>query len=431
MKHFLEVQLDIKDFKEYSQFKYGHYDEVSELAKKIGRIHIVHVNTALASGGVAEILKCQVPLERSLGMSSRWLVMQGSTEFFSVTKKIHNLLQGKEGEIDEGERRIYLEHDKEAAAEFVAYINELPYPKVVVLHDPQPLPMIAALPDDVPVISRLHIDITNINKSVGELLKPFVEKAEKIVVSDKKFIADWIPKEKALISFPAIDPFNDKNKPLAKEEAHEVLIKMGIDPKKPIVSQVSRFDPWKDPWGVIKAFQLAKKEIPDLQLILAGLIVAEDDPEAQGIYNDLRAEHGANPDIHLYGGKTPPIQISNDEFINAIQTGSHVVLQKSLREGFGLTVTEALWKGQPVIGGNVGGIKHQIVDGENGFLVSSPEECAERIVELISDPRRREEMGKRAKETVEKEFLMSRLVLDFIRIYKDLVIDTSFGKVFH
>lgn len=422
MKNFQEITLDPKNIKDYAQFEHAHYREVLNEDKKIlrdfGTLHVVHVNTAMASGGVAEILKCQVPLERSLGIDSHWLVMDGDAGFFNVTKKIHNFLQGKEGMLDENEIQIYLSHADEASEEFLKYLEEIPAPKIVILHDPQPLPMIAHIPKEVPVISRIHVDVANSNTNIGDLLKPFLMMAKKVIVSDEKFRPNWLPRSQTVISFPAIDPFNNKNKRMKKDDAKELLQKMGLDISRPIVSQVSRFDPWKDPWGVIEAYKMARQKVPGLQLILAGLIVAEDDPEAQGIYNDLRAEYGTDPDIHLFGEKTPPIDISNDEFINAIQTGSDVIVQKSLREGFGLTVTEALWHGQPVVAGDVGGIKHQINDGDNGFLVHSPRECADRIVALIVDHHLKHMMGEYAHQKVEEEFLMSRLVLDHLKVYE-------------
>ncbi|MDB5204335.1 MAG: hypothetical protein JWP09_363 [Candidatus Taylorbacteria bacterium] len=421
MKYFKQAKIEDQDFKGYKNLVPKQYEEVIKLSENFSKPKIIHINTAFGSGGVAEILKCLVPLERSLGLESEWLIMQGTPEFFNVTKKIHNLLQGKEGSLSEDEKQTYLSYTKKASEELMKYLDKSSGEQIVILHDPQPLPMIMEIPDTIPVISRLHIDITNENKELGQLLKPFTDRAKKIIVSDKKFIADWIQADKVLISLPATDPFNEKNKLISKEDASVILKKIGIDTERPLVSQISRFDPWKDPEGVIEAYLAARKKIKGLQLVLAGLIVAEDDPEAQGIYDELKDKYGDDHDIHLYGEKTPPGGIENEEFINALQTGSDVVVQKSLREGFGLTVTEALWKGQPVIGGNVGGIKKQIVDGENGFLVSSPEECAERIVELISKLEEKERMGKNAKETVKNEFLMSRLILDHFKVYDELL----------
>ncbi len=421
MEYFTEHQdqLPRQDFMRYRAFRRSPYKKVLALAADLRGLTVIHVNSAFNSGGVAEILKSQVPLERSLSIDSRWLVLSGPPEFFNITKKIHDTLQGKRGDLSAKEKKLYLEHNQKASGRLLEYIAAQGTDVVVILHDPQPLAMIQYL-TNVPVISRIHIDLSNANKKVLQFLKPFLLAADYTIFSDKKFRPRFINQKTSAISFPAIDAFAPKNETLSKKEIEEVLVKIGVDPKRPLLTQVSRFDPWKDPRGVIKAFTMVKKKFPDAQLALAGLIVAEDDPEAKGIYAELKQTYGDQKDIYLYGDKAPPGGIDNELFINALQTGSDAVIQKSLREGFGLTVTEAMFKRQPVIGGNVGGIKHQITHKKNGFLVSSPKECAKYMELLLSDKTLRDTLGKNARASVEKNFLMPNLMLDHVRIYKKL-----------
>jgi trehalose synthase len=413
-------ELEKENFDRYKAFKHTPYNKVKKMAEKLKGMNVLHINTAFNSGGVAEILKSQVPLEQSLGINSHWLVMKGSDEFFQITKKIHNELQGKKGSLSAHEKETYLQYNKDAAQELLDFFDGDKGNTLVILHDPQPLPMIEHI-EGVPVISRIHIDLSNVNKTVLGFLKPLLLRADHVVVSDKRFLPKFIQKTKASISFPAIDAFTQKNIPLDKVQIRSILQTIGLDPDRPIATQVSRFDPWKDPEGVIEAYLIAKKKFPDLQLVLAGLIVAEDDPEAKGIYANLQKKYGSDSDIHLYGQKTPPGGISNEHFINALQTGSEVVIQKSIKEGFGLTVTEAMFKSQPVIGGNAGGIKHQIVHQKNGFIVNSPKACAKYMIELLTHPKIKKSMGKEARKTVEKHFLMPSLLLDHLNIYKKLV----------
>ncbi len=422
MKYFTDYtnQLDKKDFRDYQTFKHAPVKKGLELSKQLKGLNVVHVNTAFNSGGVAEILKSQVPMENSLGINSSWLVLKGNSDFFGITKKIHNLLQGKAGSLTKQEQQLYLSYNKEAAAELVQFLATKTQPLVVILHDPQPLPMVEFL-HNYPVISRIHIDLSRANKSIVTFLKPLLLQANHTIFTDKTFRPRFIQPTKSLLSFPAIDAFVEKNVKMDSAQVRHVLEKIGVDPNRPLATQVSRFDPWKDPWGVIKAYQMAKKKFPHLQLALAGLIVAEDDPEANGIYAQLQRDFGNDRDIHLYGEKTPPGNLSNDAFINALQTGSDIVIQKSLKEGFGLTVTEALFKGSPVIGGKVGGIKHQIQHGKNGFLVTSAAECAKYMIKILENPKLKEKLGKQARVTVEKKFLMPSLMLDHFRLYKKLM----------
>jgi trehalose synthase len=237
-------------------------------------------------------------------------------------------------------------------------------------------------------------------------------------VSMPEYAAVGLPLERTVAFPPAIDPFATKNLPLPLNEARARLACLGIDCGRPLVSQVSRFDPWKDPLGVVDAYRLAKRRVPELQLALVGALTAIDDPEGAEVWRSVSSYAGDEPDIHIY----PQPEVGGDEItVNAFQTASNVVVQKSTREGFGLTVTEAMWKGMPVIGGDCGGIRLQIEDGVNGYLVSNASECAERIVDLLDDPRRARAMGAAARESVRRRFLMPRLLLDYLRLFQQIV----------
>jgi trehalose synthase len=244
---------------------------------------------------------------------------------------------------------------------------------------------------------------------------------DKIVFTSKDFIGPSIPRRKIRVFPPAIDPLVAKNTPLNLAMAKNILRSLGVDTNKPLVSQVGRFDPWKDPLGTIRAYQVAKKKIPNLQLALLGLFLARDDPEATRIFSKVKRYIKGDPDVFLFSNPGQIGSLRVDTFVNAFQTASTIILQKSIREGFGLTCSEAMWKGKAVIGGNVGGIKLQIQDGRNGFLVSNSKEAAKRIVQLIRNPELSEKLGKAAKETVRKKFLMPRLLRDYLKLFRELV----------
>jgi trehalose synthase len=241
---------------------------------------------------------------------------------------------------------------------------------------------------------------------------------DRLVFCLPEYVNGSAPPDKIRFLRPAIDPLSIKNQRLAKAKAKEILAGLCIDPQRPLISQVSRFDPWKDPLGVIDAYRMAKRQIPDLQLALVGVIEAQDDPEAETVLEQAKQYTKGDPDIHLF---SDPAQVGHFE-VNAFQTASEIVLQKSVREGFGLTVAEAMWKGNPVIGGNCGGIRVQIEDGKNGFLVSTPEECARRVVELIRDEPLRKRMGPAGRETVRRSYLIPRLLRDYLSLIEEVVL---------
>ncbi len=390
-------------------------DALSAVADRLGGRRILHLNSTAEGGGVAEILRSMTPLMRSLGLSTDWVVINPPPSFFQVTKKVHNLLQGAEGELSSEEKETYL-GDVQRVAEQMR-LDGLDA-DIWFLHDPQLLPLARFLRKgrDGAWFWVVHIDLTTPNQSVLDFLLPLTTQYDGLAFS----LESYIPPEMngappIYVTPPAIDPLSVKNVPLDAAEASRIVAAMGIDPTRPLITQVSRFDYWKDPWGVIDAYRLARQGIPGLQLALLGLSQASDDPEALEVLNSVTEYAEGDPDIHLYYS-CEGLPASIDSIVNAFQTASQVVLQKSTREGFGLTVTEAMWKGKPVIGGNVGGIRTQIKDGVSGYLVDTPEQCASRISELMREPQLMSRIGRAARDSVRHRFLLPRLALDYLQI---------------
>ena len=393
-------------------------EQLTSIAADMRGLRMLHLNSTATGGGVAEILQSLVPLGNALGIETeRMVITPDSAEFFQVTKKIHNLLQGAEGTLSGEELDVYYECIEDVAKEMD---RDSLSADVWVLHDPQLLPLARMLRKDsqTPWLWVCHIDLTAPNDQVLSSLLPLLKHYDHLVFSQEAYVPARlngnIPVD---IAPPAIDPLSVKNTPLSDERAREIVAAMGIDPDRPLVTQVSRFDLWKDPWGVIDAFRAAREAVPGLQLALLGLSQATDDPEALEVLSSVTGYAAGDLDIHLYHDPSG-IPASIDLVVNAFQVASSVLLQKSTREGFGLTVAEAKWKGKPVIGGNVGGIRLQIDDGVNGYLVSSPQECAVRIVELLQDSGLRAHIGHEAKESVRRNFLLPRLALDYLRFAK-------------
>jgi trehalose synthase len=380
-------------------------ERIKAKAKPLQDLHIVNVNSTYYGGGVSQLLSSETLLMNSLGIRTGWRVIQGSPDFFSVTKKIHNALQG--GRINLTDRKMKLYED-------IIYENSIRNhldQDLVIVHDPQPLPMINYYRKNRPWVWRCHIDLSSPNEELWSYLTRFIEKYDAVILSSKGYRQKLDTPQ--VFFMPAIDPFTITNRELSQHEIDERLKNYHIPVDLPIVAQISRFDRWKDPEGVIQAFKLARKEV-DCTLVLLGN-VATDDPEGDEVYKSLL---GYRDDRIII------LTVQDAALVNAVQRQAAVVLQKSIREGFGLTVAEAMWKGTPVIGGNVGGIRYQIEDGVSGFLVSTLEEAAERIVQVIKDKELREHMGKKAKESVKKRFLLTR----YIEQYLDLI--GSFEPVF-
>ncbi len=374
-------------------------ERITEKVRKVRDLHVVNVNSTYNGGGVAELLSSLTLLMNASGIKTGWRVLQGFPDFFSITKKIHNALQG--GDINLSQRKINL---YEHVVHSNSLRNHLDSHDLVVIHDPQPLPMINHYRKKCPWIWRCHVDLSNPHKELWDYLKTFIEKYDAVLLSSEKYVQRLATPQ--LLFRPAIDPFSLTNRDMPEKEIEERLSYYDIPTDLPLVVQISRFDRWKDPEGVVQAFKIARKEM-DCTLVLLGN-VATDDPEGQQVYESLIGEREERIII---------LSRQDTALVNALQRKAAVVLQKSLREGFGLTVTEAMWKGAAVIGGNVGGIPEQITDGINGFLVSSVEEAAGRIVELIRDEKLRERLGKAARETVKNRFLLSRYFEQYLDLF--------------
>ena len=371
-------------------------------AEPLRGARVLHVNATPYGGGVSELLRSTVPLLSDLGLVADWRIIAGDAAFFEVTKAIHNGLQGAPEGLGDDQRAAYLQtarRNAEALEESYDF---------VFVHDPQPAALLALHgKGDARWIWRCHIDTAAANRDTWAFLRDLLDGYDAAVYTLREFVAPDLPVARVELMPPAIDPLSPKNMELPRATAREVLEWLGVDPGRPLVTQVSRFDPWKDPLGVIAAYRLAREQVPGLQLVLAGSM-ALDDPEGWRIYEEIRAEVGADPKIHVLTNLTG---VSNVE-VNALQRLSDVVVQKSLREGFGLVVSEALWKGTPVVAGRAGGIPLQMADGVGGVLVDGVEECAAAIVRLLSDARAAREHGERGRGRVREHFLTPRLVLD-------------------
>jgi trehalose synthase len=374
-------------------------ERIREKARRLKGLRVVNFNSTYYGGGVAETLSALTLLWNSLGLHTEWRVIQGTPDFFSITKKMHNALQGAEIDLSSIKKEIY---------EQVIYENSVRNfldHDFIIVHDPQPLPLIEHYEKKSPWIWRCHLDLSQPDAGIWKYLIRWIDSYDAVVLSCEEFVQKMKPPHRVIM--PAINPFNIKNRKLNDKEIDERLAHYEIPTDLPLVIQISRFDPWKDPKGVVEAFKLASKEV-DARLVLLGNF-ATDDPEGEEIFRSLCACRNERILILTSG--------DDSALVNALQTRAAVVLQKSLREGFGLTVAEAMWKSRAVIGGNVGGIRYQIEDGVDGFLVSSNEEAAERIVRLVKDARLREEMGRKARETVRKEFLLARYAEEYLDLF--------------
>jgi trehalose synthase len=385
-------------------------NEIRTLAEKLAGKSVVHVNSTSFGGGVSEILHRLVPLMRDVGVNAEWKVIKGDKEFFNVTKTFHNAIQGKEIELTDEMKKVYLQQN-----ELNAKLLGLDY-DYVVIHDPQPLAIINYSDERKGKwIWRCHIDMSKPNEEFFDFLTPFLAKYDASIFSLKKYVKKPLEDMNVSIITPSIDPLSDKNKPLPESQILATLERYDVDPDRPILTQVARFDPWKDPLGVIDAYRKVKKRMPEVQLLLI-TSMAPDDPEGWVYYERTARHAGEDYDIHLL---TDIIGVGNLE-VNAFQRATDVALLKSLREGFGMTVTEALWKEVPVVGGNVGGIPLQVIDGITGFLVNTVEEAAEKTLYLLRNPEEAKEMGKRGREHVLRNFLITKHLKDYLSLFVQL-----------
>jgi trehalose synthase len=381
----------------------GVIDDLRLAAEKLSGKTVQMVNSTAVGGGVAEILNRMVPLLSEMGINTKWDVIRGGMDFFSVTKKFHNALHGKQEEITQHDFDIFMETSQKNI-EQVEIKGD-----IVFIHDPQPIALINKKTDNK-WIWRCHIDVSNPNQAVWEFLKGFMTRYDAAVFSAPSFSQN-LPIRQFLIA-PSIDALSDKNKELPQETIDAVLQKYGIDNSKPIITQISRFDRLKDPVGVIEAFFLVKRHI-DCQLILAGGTAA-DDPESVEVFEEVKEKAKQDPDIHIL------LMPQNDIEVNALQRASAVIIQKSLKEGFGLTVAEALWKSKPVVASAVGGIPLQITHKHSGLLCYSVEGAAFALKQLLNTPEYAKKLGQNGREHIRNNFLLTRHIRDYLLLFLSL-----------
>ncbi len=388
-------------------------EEIRCLADALKGKRIAMINATAFGGGVAEKLCALLPLLKDLGLHLDWWVLEGGLDFYRVTKAFHNRLQGQEGNLTAAEIETYLEYNRINAA----FMENWNY-DFVICHDPQPAALIdyrSNMRDGARWIWRCHIDSSAPNSEYWDFIYRYIRQYDAVIFTMAEYIKQDAEVPHLTLISPSIDPLSSKNVPLEREDAAAITGRFGVEKERPLIAQISRFDPWKDPLGVIEVYKMVKKEFPSVQLALVGSM-AGDDPEGWDyLYHTLRRA-GEDYDIKIV---TNFNGITNLE-VNAFQTAADIVLQKSLREGFGLTVAEALWKGTPVIGGNVGGIRLQIEDGVNGYLVDTVEECAHRVLNLLRNPSLAHDFALSGKEKVRREFLVTRNVLAYLRLLHKL-----------
>jgi trehalose synthase len=386
-------------------------EEIRALSEKLAGLKVLHLSATAFGGGVSEILYTLVPLMRDVGIEADWQIIIGREEFFNATKLMHNALQGNPQDLDAEEWHVWEKFNEINATELGGGWD------VVIVHDPQPLAIRSHVPEKSRHwVWRCHIDLSTPNEATLRRLTPLIEEYDGSVYHLDRYVPAGLNGRVPIhLLPPAIDPLSPKNMALSPEDAAFVCDQFGVDVDRPLMCQVSRFDPWKDPLGVIDAYRQVTKEIPEVQLALVGSM-ATDDPEGWQFFNSTLEYAGGDPDIKILNNLN---QVGSIE-VNAFQSQADVVVQKSTREGFGLTVSEALWKARPTIGGDVGGIPLQVQDGITGFLVRSPDECADRALRVLREPELGKQLGRAGKEHVRQHFLTPRLLRDWLRIFKDL-----------
>ncbi len=389
------------------------YEVIARIYKKARKLYgrrMVHINSTYYGGGVAEMLSSLVPLLNDVGINAGWRILRGGPDFFDITKKFHNALQGDKINLSEMKKRLYLRTNDDFAS--YTHINH----DFVVVHDPQPLPLIKFYQKKAPWVWRCHIDLSSPNEDLWKFFEHFVVRYDTVIVSNEQYKITDFPVDQRIF-FPVIDPLSNKNVDLPRTTIDKFLRKFKVPTDKPILLQVSRFDKWKDPIGVLQVFERVKQEV-DCRLVMCGNM-ASDDPEGWEIYQEVmdKAKHW------IESGDVILLTVENHILVNVLQRIASVIIQKSLKEGFGLTVTEGLWKEKPVVASRVGGIPLQIRDGENGFLLDphDVEGFAGRVIELMKNPDLSRELGIRAKEFVRENYLITRLVLDYISLMDEML----------
>ena len=407
----------IKSLDDYRQIAGD--DAIAEIyaqARRLQGRRILHINSTHQGGGVAEILCSLVPLMNDVGIEADWRILHGTPDFFAITKKFHNALQGGSLNLTDIKKQIYIQTNEAFSA--YCHIDA----DCVIVHDPQPLPLIRFYRKRVPWIWRCHVDLSEPNEALWEFLKTFILRYDIDIISSDRYRKAGLPVEQRIVP-PAIDPLSFKNRELSRKDRLKYVRKAGIPMDKPVITQVSRMDIWKDPEGLLEVFKRVKKEV-DCRLVYC-YDMASDDPEGNGVYQrTLRKAKKLveNGDVIFVLG-------SSQILVNAVQRFSTVLVQKSIKEGFCLCVTEAMWKGKPVVATNVGGIPQQLVEAENGFLLDplDVDGFADRIVWILRNPDMAEEMGSKGRETVRKNFLITRLLLDYLNLLNDVITGQNGG----
>ncbi|MBE0447549.1 MAG: glycosyltransferase [Actinobacteria bacterium] len=410
----ISVPVGTRSIKEYEHIvDEGIIEKIRQLGKDMEGVRILNISSTAFGGGVAEMLYTLIPLMRDVGLNADWQIIPGSEDFFTVTKLFHNALQGMDLIITPEMTSTYLKQNENNADLFDGVYD------VVMVHDPQPASILSFIDEKGKKtgkwIWRCHIDLTTARPSVWNFLEPYLKQYDAAVFTMPQYIKNDFWVDKIAIISPTIDPLSSKNIGINQEMINSILERYHIDVNRPILTQVSRFDPWKDPLGVIDAYRIAKEKFPEVQLLMVASM-ATDDPEGFHYYEKTSRHADGDADIHLLSNLEG---VGNLE-VNAFQRASQVIIQKSTREGFGLVVSEALWKERPVIGGDVGGIPLQIINGKNGFLVSGSEQCGKKIVQLLENPEMAREMGRFGKEHVRKNFLSPRQLADYMELFNYL-----------
>ncbi len=381
--------------------------EIEALAKPLRGARVAHISATAFGGGVAEILHTLVPLMCDVGLLAEWRVISGSERFFGITKGMHNALQGGQFTLTQAMQDDYMRTNQSNAASFEGAFD------FIVIHDPQPAPLRSLIHGGGTWIWRCHIDLTAAQPAMWQFLQPFIETYDAAIFTMPAFAKPELRVKNVAIIPPAIDPFSPKNIALPVDRVAATVATAGVDPLRPTLLQVSRFDPWKDPLSVIDVYRAVRTEVPGIQLVMLGAM-ALDDPEGKTIFQLANEYANGDPDIHLLTNSGGSAEV------NAFQRQASVILQKSVREGFGLTVTEGLWKERPVVANNVGGIPLQIEDGVTGYLVTNTEQCVERVLTILQHPDAAIQLGRRGREVVRRNFLSTANLRNYLRLFHDL-----------
>jgi trehalose synthase len=396
-------------------------DEIIELGKSLRGARVLHLNATAFGGGVAELLNGMLPLFRDLGIDAQWQVMDGSEEFFNVTKLLHNGMQGMYVPWDSTMGDVWRGINRANAAAFEETYD------FVVVHDPQPAGLLHYVQEKLKSrrrrngasqtkwIWRCHLDTTEALPEVWDFLRPYVELYDAAVFTRDEYVREGLQNPRLSLVPPAIDPLSTKNIDIPDETVKDILRRYQIDPERPIIAQISRFDPWKDPLGVIDVYKTLKQKRPDLQLLMVASM-ANDDPEAWSFYERIVRKAGEDYDIHIL---TNLNGVANLE-VNAFQRAAQVLIQKSIREGFGLVISEGLWKEKAMVAGGVGGIPMQLTDGKHGYLANTTQEYCDRVEELLDNPTLGQQFGEAGKEHVRENFLITRLLRDHLALMNSL-----------